>query len=67
MADEKQVTVLYTNYRGETALRRIIPERLFFGTTEWHPGAQWLLDARDVDRDTNRTFAMKDIRAWLAD
>jgi hypothetical protein len=59
------VTILYTNYRGETALRRIIPKRLWFGGTDWHPESQWLLDAQDVERDVERTFALKDVRAWF--
>lgn len=65
MSEEQQVRILYTNYRGETALRTVIPERLYFGSTTWHPESQWLLDALDVDKHENRTFAMKDIRAWL--
>ena len=59
------VTILYTNYRGETALRHIVPKRLWFGGTEWHPESQWLIDAQDADRGVERTFALKDIRAWL--
>lgn len=64
---EKEVRILYTNYRGETALRVIIPERLYFGSTEWHPEPQWLLEAMDVDKEQSRSFAMKDIRAWIAE
>jgi predicted DNA-binding transcriptional regulator YafY len=62
-----EVRILYTNYRGETSLRRIRPERIFFGSSDWHPEAQWLLEAYDVDKGALRGFAMKDIRAWLAD
>jgi predicted DNA-binding transcriptional regulator YafY len=63
--DEKTVRILYTNYRGETALRTVVPERIFFGSTEWHPEPQWLLEALDIEKAQNRTFAMKDIRAWV--
>jgi predicted DNA-binding transcriptional regulator YafY len=66
MQDEKAIRILYTNYRGETALRTVIPERLHFGSTEWHPEPQWLLDALDLEKGQSRTFAMKDVRAWLA-
>lgn len=66
MEKEKAVRILYTNYRGETAFRSIIPDKIHFGTTEWHPESQWLLDALDVEKNENRTFAMKDIRAWIA-
>ena len=61
---EKTVQILYTNYRGETAYRNIIPEKIWFGATEWHPQPQWLLDAFDVEKNALRNFAIKDIRNW---
>lgn len=64
MTDAKEVSILYTNYRGETAVRRVRPERIWFGSTEWHPGDQWLLDAIDLERNVSRSFAMKDIKSW---
>lgn len=62
---KKIVYIVYTNYRGETRVRKILPLRLWFGNTKWHPEEQWLLDAYDVEKEANRTFAMKDIRAWF--
>lgn len=62
---KKLVAILYTNYRGDTSLRRVLPKKVWFGGTDWHPEPQWLLDAEDVDRGVDRTFALKDIRAWL--
>ena len=59
------VLIRYTNYRGETALRRIVPRAIRFASTEWHPGEQWLLDAYDLDKGADRSFAMKDILEWL--
>jgi hypothetical protein len=61
------VLVVYTNYRGETTLRKILPKRIWFGSTEWHPMGGWLLEAYDYDKQADRTFAMKDIRAWFAE
>lgn len=63
--DAKAVKIIYTNHRGETALRNIVPERIFFGSTEWHPETQWLMDAIDLDKGQSRSFAMKDVRAWI--
>lgn len=60
------VSILYTNHRGETAVRRIKPLRLWFGATEWHTKEQWLLDAEDLDKKEPRTFAMKDVLSWHA-
>lgn len=67
MDPEKAVRILYTNYRGETDLRSIVPKGIFYGSTEWHKESQWLLEAFDIQKDADRHFAMKDIRAWLAD
>lgn len=65
MEKEKVVKILYTNYRGETAIREIIPEKIWFGGTDWHPEPQWLLDAFDLEKQANRSFAMKDIKSWF--
>ena len=59
------VQICYTNYRGETAIRAIVPKKLYFGCTEWHPEPQWLLEAFDVAKGEDRTFAVRSIRAWL--
>jgi predicted DNA-binding transcriptional regulator YafY len=60
------VTIRYTNWRGETADRRIIPHAgtLRFAATDYHPDAQWVFDAWDVDRAAVRTFALASVRAW---
>lgn len=52
------LTVTYTNYAGKTAERHIVPERLWYGTTEWHPGPGWLLDAFDIDKHERRSFSL---------
>ena len=62
---KKQVFILYTNYRGETRIRRIIPIALEFCATEWHPEEQWILLAYDLDKKAERSFACKDIKAWF--
>ena len=62
---EQEVRVVYTNWKGVTAIRNIIPVRIYFGNNEWHSESQWLLEALDLDRKAIRTFAMKDIRAWF--
>jgi predicted DNA-binding transcriptional regulator YafY len=61
------VTIEYTNHRGDRLTRRIIPERVWFGATDWHPEPQWLLDAYDFDRRVDRSFAMRDISSFAAD
>lgn len=58
--DEPVATLAYTNYRGETSTRRIIPKSVRYGSTPWHPEPQWLLLAWDDDKQADREFALKD-------
>lgn len=58
------VDVLYTNHRGETTWRRIIPIQLFYGTSNYHKTPQWLLQVTDVDKGLHRTLALSDIHCW---
>lgn len=57
---DQPVTLTYTNWRGETAERTIIPLLPWFGATDWHPEPQWLLKAIDVEKGAERDFALKD-------
>ncbi len=54
----------YRNHAGEVAVRRVVPYRLWYGSTEWHPQPQWLLAACDLDRQAIRDFALSDILSW---
>jgi predicted DNA-binding transcriptional regulator YafY len=60
------VYLTYRNHRGEEGLRRIVPRSIEFTATEWHPEPQWVLHAFDLDRDAERTFALKDVLRWEA-
>lgn len=51
--------VMYTNYRGETARRWIIPRNIRFGASEWHKEPTWLLLAFDVAKNADREFDMR--------
>ncbi|PIN75384.1 hypothetical protein COV18_04310 [Candidatus Woesearchaeota archaeon CG10_big_fil_rev_8_21_14_0_10_37_12] len=62
--ENKKVQITYTNYKGETSQRNIIPLRLIFSSNEWHKEEQWLLEAYDLVKQANRTFSCKDIREW---
>jgi len=65
MKDPKVIQMIYTNYRGETAERTILPEKIWFGSTEWHPEPQWLLEAFDLEKQEKRAFSLKDIKKWI--
>lgn len=56
----ERIEAVYTNYRGETANRSIIPLSIRFGSTDWHHEPQWLLKAWDEDRQAWREYALKD-------
>lgn len=65
MEFNKIVTIVYTNYKGNTAIRKILPKDILFGHNEWHKEDQWLMIAYDVEKKADRTFALKDIKAWF--
>ncbi len=62
--DRRTVILHYTNYKGVTKFYRIIPMSVWFGKTRWHPEAQWMLMAHDLERKKRRDFAMRDIVSW---
>lgn len=66
--DAKQIVkIIYTNYRNETSTRTIIPKKIFFDKTDWHPQEQWLIEAYDLDKKADRSFAIKDIKSWFVE
>ena len=62
--ENKEVRINYTNYRNQTSERVIIPNMIYFGSTEHHPERQWLLVAYDVAKKAQRTFALQNISEW---
>lgn len=63
----KTVKIIYTNYRGETAVRTIEPKEIIFAENEHYNPAQWLFVTHDVDKNAERTFSMKDIKSWTGE
>lgn len=59
------IKVRYTNYRGETAVRTIIPLKVYFGLTTYHHEEQWLLEVWDCDRNSLRVYALREITQWF--
>lgn len=60
---ELVVLLDYTNYRGERGTRRVVPQRVWFGATSWHPQDGWLLEAYDVEKQAQRDFALSCIHS----
>lgn len=61
---ELVVVIDYTNHRGERSERKVKPSLIRFGSSPWHKEPQWLLVAKDLEKDALREFAMKDIHLW---
>lgn len=61
---DRQVVIVYKNYRDEVKTYVIIPHAIHFGITVYHKERQWLMNATDVSRNVFRTFAVKDISSW---
>lgn len=58
------LTMEYKNWRGEVAIRTIVPVEIWFGKTDWHPEQQWFIKATDVDKSEIRDFALRDCK-WF--
>jgi hypothetical protein len=60
------LVVTYTNWRGETDTRQILPAKIWFGATEWHKEPQWLLRGVDIAKGAARDFALADfgLKGW---
>ncbi len=57
----KPLHFTYRNYKGIISDRKVIPSSIYFGSTEYHKEAQWLLSGFDLDKMENRVFAVCDI------
>ena len=67
MDKDKAVKIVYTNYKGETGIRSVIPQCIIFDCNEWHKEPQWLMTAYDLEKEADRTFALKDIKSWYTE
>lgn len=63
-SNQRPITFLYTNWKGETSQRHVIPKFIEFISTEWHPEPQWIMTAFDLDKKQDRGFAMKDMKQF---
>lgn len=57
----------YRNWRGEVRVRRARPVRMIYGSNEWHPQEQWMMEAVDAETLEMRTFALSGILRYLPD
>lgn len=59
--NETPLTFGYTNHRRETFTRRILPRRVWWGSTVHYRTARWLIEGFDLDRGELRTFDLQRI------
>ena len=65
MKNSKPLVFEYKNWEGVTAVRHVIPIKLWYGHTEFHKKDQWLLKALDVDKNAERDFSVIDIIRFI--
>ena len=67
MATEQIVELVYINSQGLRTRRRVIPDRIWFGHTDWVRTPQWLLDAYDPERGSTRSYPMSQVEVHSVD
>lgn len=60
------VIIDYTDWRGERATWRVVPQSISFSNDDRHPDTQWMLEATDADGRGFVMFALKNIHSWKA-
>ena len=55
----------YKNWKGETSIRNVIPKEIWYGDSKFHKGSQWFMKAYDVDKKSERNFAIIDIIEYI--
>lgn len=58
MGKSPSVRVLYINWRGEAAMRTIVPGDVYYDDEgdNWHPEPGWRMHAYDVEKEAFRDF-----------
>ena len=51
----------YRNWKGSVSERTARVANLVYGTTEWHPQPQWLVQGFDMEKGAERLFALQDM------
>lgn len=64
MITDAPVTIFFTDSSGVNRERSVIPQRVWYGCTEWYPKEQWLLDAYDTERHVVRSFSLATIKGF---
>lgn len=63
---DQLVKIDYINWVGERGIYTIYPWVMWWGSTQYHPEPQLLIQAWVPEKNDHRTFAVKDILHWEA-
>lgn len=61
-SDEEHLVFRYAGKRGVNGIVRIMPIKVWYGTTSVDSAAQWYLKGHDLDEGTILDYQMKKIR-----
>jgi hypothetical protein len=61
---QKPAQILYMNWLGDMRWRRVMPLRIWYGVTKWHPNPGLLLHCLDLEKGETRDFSIAAIREW---
>lgn len=67
LVKNKALKFEYKNWKGKVGIRRVMPKKIWYGSTKWHPDEGWLLKAHDLDKDAERDFAVMDIIKFISE
>jgi hypothetical protein len=59
--ESPEISFTYKNWKDEVNERRAVLSSLWWGSNEWHPEPQLLVNGYDLDKKAPRIYAVKDI------
>lgn len=60
------ISFIYTNHRGHTRQRTVVPIQIRYASTPEHPTPVWLLDAYCLDKNARRSFVLAKLNIEVA-
>jgi hypothetical protein len=66
----QDVLIDYTNWKGDRRMRRIRPIGIAYCANRWHPKAQWMIEALDLEDPAPKQvkfFPLASIHSWSSE
>lgn len=65
----KVISFTYANWKSDdnaiVSVEKVVPEHIWFGSTESNKEEQWLLNAIDIKNQTSKNFLINDIIKFI--